>query len=226
MSIAAVTPSGANPQGGAGFAFSVAGNALHAAPAGTLLAADVGTHAFTLDVTDGFNYLQISVSLTVTAAPPPPPTISITTTTLPDGTVSQPYSRTIQTANATGAVTFTVQSGALPPGLSLATGTGAITGTPTAEGAHIFTIQAADSLNTATQQFDLLIQPAPASNPPGGAKGDSGCTLASSLGAGSLVNPPLALGALVLLLGLLGAGRRRRVSLARNLGGKDGSLHA
>jgi hypothetical protein len=230
VSIAGVTPSGTNPQGGSGFAFSIAGNALHAAPAGTLTDMDAGTHAFTLDVTDGFNYLQISVTLTVTAAPPPPPTISITTTTLPDGTMDQAYSQTIQTADATGAVTFSVQSGSLPPGLSLATGTIAgattVSGTPTQDGTFSFTIQAADSLNTATQQFDLLIQPAPTSNPPGNDNSNSGCTLAAGGIARATPGSALALGALVLLLGLLGAGRRRRVSLAGNLGDKDGSLHA
>ena len=45
--------------------------------------------------------------------------VTIVTTTVPNGTVGQAYSATISTAGGTGAITLTLSSGSLPPGLTL-----------------------------------------------------------------------------------------------------------
>jgi uncharacterized repeat protein (TIGR01451 family) len=63
--------------------------------------------------------------------------------------------------------TWTVDSGTLPPGLSLSSG-GAITGTPTAAGTFNFTMKLVDSTGlTATQAQTIIISPgcAPPANP-------------------------------------------------------------
>lgn len=84
------------------------------------------------------------------------------------------YSQTLTASGGSGTVdTFTVLSGTLPVGLNLSTG-GALTGTPTAAGTSMFTVQVQDSLgNTATQSYTLTITAAPltsiALTGPGGA---------------------------------------------------------
>ncbi len=62
--------------------------------------------------------------------------------------------------------TWTVDSGTLPPGLSLSSG-GAITGTPTAAGTYNFTMKLVDSTGlTATQAQTITISPGCAQPPP------------------------------------------------------------
>lgn len=68
----------------------------------------------------------------------------ITTSSLPSATVGVSYSQTIA-ATGTGTITRAVVSGALPPGLSLAPTTGALTGTPTAAGGYGFTVRATNA---------------------------------------------------------------------------------
>lgn len=46
------------------------------------------------------------------------------------------------TATASGTITYSIRTGALPPGLSLNTSTGAITGTPTTTGTYNFSVRA------------------------------------------------------------------------------------
>ncbi len=55
---------------------------------------------------------------------------------------------------------YTVESGALPPGLSLDPATGRITGTPTAAGLYILTIRGANSANSASQTIQITVVPA------------------------------------------------------------------
>ena len=55
---------------------------------------------------------------------------TITTTALPDGVLDTVYSQTIQKTGS-DPITFAVQSGTLPAGLTLNTTTGVISGTPT-----------------------------------------------------------------------------------------------
>ncbi|MEU2454164.1 putative Ig domain-containing protein [Streptomyces sp. NPDC012765] len=86
----------------------------------------------------------------------------VTTDPLPDGTQGAPYSTTLQTSGGTGAPTFAVTVGSLPPGLALNTTTGQITGTPTAAGTYAFTVTATDpdpQVPPALRQFTLTVQP-------------------------------------------------------------------
>lgn len=77
---------------------------------------------------------------------PPPPTLAITTTTLPGGVIGTAYSQTIAATGGTGARSFTVTTGALPAGLTLAAATGAITGSPAGPAGTVnFTVTVVDS---------------------------------------------------------------------------------
>jgi hypothetical protein len=203
--LAGFTPGTGNPPGGVGFAFTAAG-VLTIAPAGTLLPADVGTHTYTVQITDGTNNVDVHVQLSVTALPPPPTPITITTTTLPDGEVGVSYARTIQLTGGSGGFTFTVQAGNLPTGLLLNASTGEVTGKPATTGAETFTIHVIDAASvTATQQYTLNIQPAPTPPPPdNGPGGDGG----SSCETGTRKGPLALLGAA--LAGVFAFARRRR----------------
>jgi hypothetical protein len=84
--------------------------------------------------------------------------------TLPDGLYGSAYA--IQTLTVTGGTapyTFSVSSGALPPGMSLS-GSGALSGTPTAAGAYSFVVTVVDNStptpNTGTQSYTLNIDQA------------------------------------------------------------------
>lgn len=90
----------------------------------------------------------------------PTGTINITTASpLPGGTIGQPYSVTLAAAGATGTVTWAVKSGStLPSWLTLDTGTGALSGTPTAEGTYAFTLTASSASYTpGEKEFTLTV---------------------------------------------------------------------
>ncbi len=91
--------------------------------------------------------------------------LAITTTSLPSGLAGTPYSgATLASSGGTGAVTWSVPPGSLPPGLSLGGGTGAITGTPTTGGTTTFTVTATDSgspAQVATKSLSITIASPP-----------------------------------------------------------------
>ncbi len=81
---------------------------------------------------------------------------TITTTALPDGSVDVAYSQTIQ-KTGTDPITFAVQSGTLPDGLTLSAQTGVVSGTPTTPVSASFTIRATNSAGYDDQAFTLLV---------------------------------------------------------------------
>ena len=72
--------------------------------------------------------------------------IKITTTSLPVGVVNSAYSQSLTSTSSQGTLNWYLasSSSALPPGLTLATTTGIISGTPTSGGTYSFTVQAND----------------------------------------------------------------------------------
>lgn len=60
-------------------------------------------------------------------------------------------------ASGSTPITWTLIAGALPPGLSLSTGTGALSGTPTTPGFYTFTIRAANGTGSDTRTFSQQI---------------------------------------------------------------------
>ncbi|MCK6547213.1 putative Ig domain-containing protein [Myxococcota bacterium] len=83
--------------------------------------------------------------------------LSITTTSLPFGTVGLAYDAKLDARGGTAAVTWSVASGALPAGLTLDTGTGRITGTPTAEGRASFVARVTDGALVDERSLSLLV---------------------------------------------------------------------
>jgi hypothetical protein len=87
---------------------------------------------------------------------------SIATTSLPNAMPNTAYSATLAATGGTPPYTWSIASGALPAGLTLAPTTGVIAGTPTGSGTSNFTVQVkgADS-RTATQLFALTVGMSP-----------------------------------------------------------------
>ncbi|KIA96125.1 hypothetical protein OC25_03235 [Pedobacter kyungheensis] len=81
--------------------------------------------------------------------------------TLAGGTYNTAYSQTANvTSGGSGTFTYTVNSGALPNGLTLASATGVISGTPTLAGTYNFDIKATDNCataNTGTKSYSIVI---------------------------------------------------------------------
>ena len=93
--------------------------------------------------------------------------VQISCTPLPNGTECITYSAdTLSVEGGTAPFTWSVSAGTLPPGLTLAPSTGAITGTPTAAGTFNFTVMVVDSTEptlTAAQAQTITIAPGCAS---------------------------------------------------------------
>jgi Putative Ig domain len=106
-----------------------------------------GTSSFTVTVVDSGSPSQASSALafiTVT-----PSNLTITSSALASGSVGVPYSSSLQASGGTPSYTWAVTSGSLPAGLSLASLSGVISGTPTASGTSSFTISVTDAANPA-----------------------------------------------------------------------------
>ncbi|MBQ6735190.1 MAG: putative Ig domain-containing protein [Lachnospiraceae bacterium] len=122
--------------------------------------ADIPAGTYTLDVfaeqcnsgtqTDYASNVVTGISLTVAGV--------ITTNLLPDGTAGTAYNQTL-TSNipASAMPVWSITNGTLPPGLSLSSSTGAITGTPTAAGTYDFTVNVTVGTNTATKTLSITI---------------------------------------------------------------------
>jgi hypothetical protein len=103
------------------------------------------------------NGLGVSVPYTAGESFTVHPPVTITTTTLPSAIQGTPYSQVITATAGIAPYTFSVLSGTLPAGLSLAAN-GTLSGTPTAAGVANFTVQAGDSGGSAdTQSLPLTV---------------------------------------------------------------------
>jgi len=149
--------------GVAPFAFAVSAGAL---PAGlTLSSAGVlsgtctlpGTYGFTVRATETTGCSAIrSLSVVVTCPP-----IPVAPAFLPDGAVGTAYTGTVTASGGLPPYTFTLQSGTLPPGVTLAAN-GQMTGTPTAATTATFTVLATDAGGcTGTKSYTVDIFSAP-----------------------------------------------------------------
>ena len=88
---------------------------------------------------------QKSAAYAITIAPPPPPPPSINTIPAPnEGAINLPYSFQFTTTGGLNPLSWS-ETGALPPGLTLATN-GSLGGTPTAVGSFPITVMVSDSL--------------------------------------------------------------------------------
>jgi len=130
-------------------------DALSGTISGTPSSAD--TLEFDLQVTDSGTPQATAVqSATLSVGYP----VEILTTSLPNGTVDQAYSASIEADGSFGAFTFEADSQALPPGLTMSDD-GAIQGTPTVAGNFVFTVTAVDQQQrTDSQALSLSIEAA------------------------------------------------------------------
>ncbi len=100
-----------------------------------------------------FNAITGSATITVTANP----SVATATTDIPHAKVNLPYAPfTLQATGGTPPFTWAVTVGTLPVGLSLASATGVISGTPTGT-TQTFSIVATDSLSVATAAKSLTL---------------------------------------------------------------------
>jgi hypothetical protein len=117
-----------------------------------------GTSMFTVQVQDSNGKTgQAMLSLTVLNG------FNITTASVADGYTSNAYSVMLNAAGGQAPYSnWQVISGALPTGLTLATATGVISGTPTVTGPAMFTVQVQDNLGAiATKPFTLTVYTPP-----------------------------------------------------------------
>lgn len=113
----------------------------------------VGTYPVT--ATAG-NWVSNSSNLTVQAD-----TLQITTSSLPNGYQWMSYGTNVSATGGTTPYSWSIFSGSLPSGVTLGSGTGLISGTPTAFGTFNFTVRVTDSATptpqTADQPLSILI---------------------------------------------------------------------
>ena len=116
-----------------------------------------GSFDFVVAVTMAGSTQSSAAALTIQVVAP----LTITTGSLPDGMTGTAYSRTVASTGGLAPLSWSTTSGALPAGLALNAGTGAISGTPTAEGTFSFTVQVSDSSSPtvlrATQSLAIRI---------------------------------------------------------------------
>ncbi|WP_427917053.1 putative Ig domain-containing protein [Xanthomonas campestris] len=152
--------------GTAPYSYALTAGAL---PSGVVLDAATGALSGTPTVSGTFNF-----TLTVTDSTPSPAaqasqsyTLSIAGATLvpgqptlPPAVRGTPYSQVLTATGGVAPYTYSLASGTLPAGLTLASN-GVLSGTPTAEGSTSFTIAVADAGNaTATQAYTFTVSTA------------------------------------------------------------------
>lgn len=106
----------------------------------TGIATGSGTSGFTIQVSDsagntGSQAYSVNIGTNVLAINP---------SSLPNATQGVAYNQSVIATGGSAPYTYSISSGSLPAGLSLNSGTGAITGSPTTAGPVSFTIQAVD----------------------------------------------------------------------------------
>ena len=113
-----------------------------------------GTFQITVEAGGGSDVCATQKSFTLKIGPA---SLTITTTSLLSGMVGVTYSQTLAVSGGTPPYTWSV-TGSLPPGISLNSGTGVLSGTPTAAGIFNFTVQVRDATqNTTSKQLSIAV---------------------------------------------------------------------
>ncbi|GAA4804274.1 putative Ig domain-containing protein [Lysobacter hankyongensis] len=101
---------------------------------------------FTEATATGNGDVRVTITINPSASP-----ITVSPATLPTLTAGTPFSQTLSSSGGLAPYTYTLQSGVLPPGLTLTSG-GVLSGTPTQRGAYSFSVRSTDA-TTPTAQF-------------------------------------------------------------------------
>ncbi|RKY11476.1 MAG: hypothetical protein DRP82_07465, partial [Planctomycetota bacterium] len=152
-------------------------NATTATISGDIATATAGDYQLDFQVTDGMQTATATLTLTVRAP------LQITTTSLPDAYEGLSYSCTLQAAGG-NPNNYTWSISQQPSWLSIDAATGQLSGRPPANsaGTYAFTVEVTDGQQTASQQFDLVVNTG----------GVGGGTLKADFEANTtLGNPPL-----------------------------------
>ncbi len=113
----------------------------------------VGTASFTVKATNASGSDTKALSIDIVSQPVAP---AITTSSLPGGTVGTAYSQTLAATGDTP-ITWSIESGSLPEGLSLESETGVISGIPTTVGTASFTVKATNAAGSDTKALSIDI---------------------------------------------------------------------
>jgi hypothetical protein len=122
-----------------------------------------GSYTFTVQVTDGNSVDTKEYTMNVNSSG-----LAITTTSpLPRGTIGVPYYQVLSAVGGDGTdYSWSLNSGTLPPGLSLdlltpsvTSTTAALQGTPTTAGTFSFTLKVVSGGQTAFKHFSVIIEP-------------------------------------------------------------------
>lgn len=146
------------------YALALSGNTIQVIDGSTLKSLSVSyTYNFTsplsTDLTNlssavilpsGLQYSEASVTFNVLVP------VSMTNPNLPDGQINESYSAQYQAINVHGSATFSLASGALPPGISLSS-SGLVSGTPTLLGHYNFNVSVTDNSTSSTVNSSIVI---------------------------------------------------------------------
>jgi len=113
------------------------------------------TTPYTVNLSGLHTHLSATGSQLLLTASTTPLIPTITSTMLPDGLIGTSYSENL-TATGLTPIAWSFEGGMLPPGLTFAA-TGAITGTPTAEGTFNFTVKATNEVGNAVGSLSIKV---------------------------------------------------------------------
>ena len=113
-----------------------------------------GIFYFTVEAENskGWHAKDLSIEIILTTGPP-----NIKTVSLPNGVLGVAYNSQPLAATGTAPITWSIDSGNLPDGLSLNSTDGTISGTPTNDDMFYFTIKATNSEGSSTKTFFTVI---------------------------------------------------------------------
>lgn len=136
---------------------SASGTANLSLPSGVALSDTTKLYVFNEQV-NGDKRTDYASALSPIPAPAAEQPPVITTTTLQGGKAGAAYSQTLA-ATGTAPITWSIESGSLPAGLTLSGNT--ISGTPTTAGTFTFKVKAANGAGSDTKELSIVIQAAP-----------------------------------------------------------------